>query len=131
MYIMDNKVFYMYTGLLSVIYAVYAGSRYYSLNGIYLLSDEKAKEYIRRGIITHIIDVRTQLEWKMGHHPLASHIPVTEISKKTLQNANIFMNEGILVYCNTGQRARYASEKIAKLGYKKVYYIDSTYNTII
>ena len=44
---------------------------------------------------------------------------------------NVYLNEGILVYCNTGQRARYASEQIAKMGYKKVYYIDGTYKSIM
>ena len=128
---MDNKVFYVYTGIASVIYALYAGSKYYSLAGVHLLTSDKAKDYIRRGVITHIIDVRTEMEWKLGHHSLASHIPVTDISKKSLQNANIFINEGILVYCNSGQRARYASEVISKLGYKKVYYIDGSYSSIM
>lgn len=128
---MDNKVFYAYSGIASVLYAVYASSKYYSLSGVHLLSSDKAKDYIRRGVITHIIDVRTEMEWKLGHHSLASHIPVTEISKKSLQNANIFVNEGILVYCNSGQRARYASEIISKLGYKKVYYIDGPYSGIM
>jgi rhodanese-related sulfurtransferase len=126
-----DKTFYLYTGIASIIYTVYAGSRYYSLNGVHLINDDKAKEYIRKGLITHIIDVRSDMEWKLGHHPLATHIPVTSISKKSLQNNNVYFNEGILVYCNTGQRARYASEKIATLGYKKVYYVDGTYSNIM
>lgn len=128
---MDNKYFYFYTGILGALYTFYATTRYYSLNGIHLIPSEKAKEFLKKGIITHVIDVRSELEWKMGHHTLATHIPVTNISKKTLQNANIFYNEGILVYCNTGQRARYASEIIAKLGYKKIYYIDGPYSSIM
>ena len=66
-----------------------------------------------------------------GSSPLSSHIPVSDINRKTLQNNNIYLNEGILVYCNTGQRARYASEKISNLGFMKVYYIDGTYSTIM
>ena len=128
---MDNKTFYLYTGIAGLFYTFYAGSKYYSLSGVHLISSDKAKEYIKKGTITHVIDVRTEMEWKMGHHPLASHIPVGNISKKSLQNQNIFFNEGILVYCNTGQRARYASEQIAKLGYKKIYYIDGTYSSIM
>jgi rhodanese-related sulfurtransferase len=128
---MDNKTFYIYTGIAGLFYSIYAGSRFYSLSGIHLISSEKAKEYIKKGTITNIIDVRTEMEWKMGHHPLASHIPIGSISKKSLQNNNTFFNEGILVYCNSGQRARFASELIAKLGYKKIYYIDGTYNSIM
>ena len=40
-------------------------------------------------------------------------------------------NDGILVYCNTGQRARKAAEKLKKLGFKNVFYIASTYKTIL
>jgi len=125
-----SKQFYFYTGLGGLFYTMYAASRYYSLAGTHLLSNEKAVEYIRKGIVTHVIDVRTEMEWKIGHHPLAVHIPVSEISKKTMQNKGIFTNEGLLVYCNTGQRARFASEKLAALGFKKVYYIDGTYHGI-
>lgn len=128
---MDNKTFYFYTGLGAIFYSVYAATRYYSLTGVHLISGDKGKELIKKGVITHIVDVRTDMEWKMGHHQLAKHIPVTSISKATLQNNGIFYNEGILVYCNTGQRARFASENIAKLGYKKVYYIDGTYHNIM
>ena len=128
---MDNKSFYLYTGIGAVLYALYAGSRYYSLTGVHLVTGEKAKELIRKGVITHVVDVRTEMEWKLGHHQLAKHIPITSISKSTLQNNSMFFNEGILVYCNSGQRARYASEHIAKLGYKKVYYIDGTYHNIM
>jgi rhodanese-related sulfurtransferase len=125
-----SKQFYLYSGLGGLFYTLYAASRYYSLSGTHLLTSEKAVEYIRKGIVTHVIDVRTELEWKMGHHPLAEHIPVSDINKKTMQNRGIFTNEGILVYCNTGQRARYASERLVQLGFKKVYYIDGTYENI-
>ena len=128
---MNDTTFYMYTGFSGILYSLYAASRYYSLSGIRLISSESAKEKIKRGIITQIIDVRSDLEWKIGHYSLADHIPVTTISLKTLQNNNIFFNDGILVYCNTGQRARYASEIIAKLGYKKVYYIDGKYSSLV
>lgn len=126
-----DKTFYLYTGIFGLLYSVYAGSKYYSLTGVNYITSEKANDYIRKGVITHIIDIRTDMEWKLGHHPLATHIPLTSISKKTLQNNNVYLNEGILVYCNTGQRARYASEQIAKMGYKKVYYIDGTYKSIM
>ena len=128
---MDNKSFFLYTGIGGLFYSLYAASRYYSLSGTHLLSAEKAKDYIKKGIITHVIDVRTHMEWKIGHHPLAVHIPVSDINRKSLQNNNIYLNEGILVYCNSGQRARYASEKISNLGFMKVYYIDGTYSTIM
>ena len=38
---------------------------------------------------------------------------------------------GILVYCNTGQRARFAAEKLASLGFQDVVYIDGSYRTLM
>jgi len=40
-------------------------------------------------------------------------------------------NKTIVVYCNTGQRARKASEEIKKLGFNKVFYIEGTYKSLI
>jgi rhodanese-related sulfurtransferase len=37
----------------------------------------------------------------------------------------------ILVYCNTGQRARRAVDIMREFGYKNVYYIEGTYKTLL
>ena len=79
--------------------------------------------------IEYIIDVRSQTEWNLGHYPGALHIPVTELKKEKMPKNSI--DKGILVYCNTGQRARLAAEKLKALGYNKVYYIAGTYSSII
>ena len=65
----------------------------------------------------------------MGHYPGALHIPVTELKKEKMPKNSI--DKGILVYCNTGQRARRAAETLKELGYNKVYYIAGTYSSII
>lgn len=36
----------------------------------------------------------------------------------------------IIVYCNTGHRARMATEKLQSMGYKNATYISSTYRTL-
>jgi len=38
---------------------------------------------------------------------------------------------GLLVYCNTGQRARFAAEKLEGLGFKDVYYIAGLYTSLL
>jgi len=38
---------------------------------------------------------------------------------------------GLLVYCNTGQRARFAAEKLEDLGFKDVYYIAGHYSSLL
>ena len=118
--------FYMYSGIGAALYAVYASLKYYSLTGEGLVDASKVKSMN----IDHIIDVRTQMEWNMGHHKNAKHLPINKISKSSLNNLNIKTGDSIVVYCNTGQRARKAAEMIRKLGYTKVYYIESGWNSL-
>ena len=105
--------FYMYSGIGAALYAVYASLKYYSLTGEGLVDASKVKSMN----IDHIIDVRTQMEWNMGHHKNAKHLPINKISKSSLNNLNIKTGD------STGQRAR-------NLGYKKVYYIESGWKSL-
>ena len=57
------------------------------------------------------------------------HMPVSQIDEIKLKH--IDNNDKILVYCNTGQRARYASEKIEKLGFNNVVYIASSHLSLL
>ena len=100
----------------------------YTYFGPNLISSEKAKEYIKSGKIRVVIDVRTAMEYRAGHYPRAIHIPVNKINKKTTSE---LPKEGLLVYCNTGQRARFAAEKLEYLGFKYVYYIAGLYSTLL
>jgi len=120
--------FYFYTGILSALYAGFAGLRYYSLSGSQLVSASKAKKMIRSGEIKTVVDVRSKVEWDFGHYPGAVHMPVGSITKAKVDK---LPNGGILTYCNTGNRARSAAEMIMSHGRKNVYYIDGTYKSII
>lgn len=121
--LMSAQVF-MYTGLVSTLYSVYAGIMYYTLSGKGLVKPSQIQDLN----VKHIIDVRTKFEYKMGHHKNAIHIPLGTLSKKTMKN--IPLDDVILVYCNTGQRARMGADILRKLGYKNVYYIQGSYKTI-
>ena len=116
--------FYMYSGIASALYSVYSGLKYYSMKGEGLINAGDASNYD----IKHVIDVRTKVEWNLGHFKGAKHIPVSSITAESLKG--IPKNDAILVYCNTGQRARNAAEKIRSYGYKKVYYIENTYKSL-
>jgi len=74
-----------------------------------------------------IIDVRSYFEWNIGHHRNSVHIPSNNINMINLSKNNINFNDKIIVYCNTGQRARNAAEKIYNLGFKNVKYIVEPY----
>lgn len=104
-----------------------AASAAYTLFGENLVSAKQAKLMIASGKIKKVIDVRTAMEYRAGHYRGALHIPVDKINKKTTAE---LPKRGLLVYCNTGQRARFAAEKLIDLGFKDVYYIAGHYSTL-
>ena len=124
-----KSTLFLSSGITALVYSIYAFANYYTLSGVDLLEAKEAKRKIKMNDIEYIIDVRSQTEWNLGHYPGALHIPVTELKKEKMPKNSI--DKGILVYCNTGQRARLAAEKLKTLGYNKVYYIAGTYSSII
>lgn len=120
--------FFLYSGVASLVYSVYAGLRYYSLTGKGLITSNQAKKMIRDGSIKTVIDVRTTIEWNRGHYKDAKHIPVAQLTSSKLKGLS--KDDGILVYCNTGQRARRAAEIIRDFGFINVYYIEGGWWTL-
>jgi|SRR5210317_821554 rhodanese-related sulfurtransferase len=100
----------------------------YTYMGQNLISASEAKRLIKKGKIKKVIDVRTITEYRLGHYPRALHIPVDKINKKTTTE---LPKKGLLVYCNTGQRARFAAEKLEELGFEDVYYIAGPYTGLL
>jgi phage shock protein E len=99
----------------------------YTYFGENLVSSKDAKTMIRSGKIKKVIDVRTITEYRAGHYKGALHIPVNKINRKTTAE---LPKKGLLVYCNTGQRARFAAEKLEELGFEDVYYIAGHYSSL-
>lgn len=110
-----------------IVVGTLAAAAAYTFLGANLVSAAKAKEMIRSGKIKKVIDVRTMAEYRAGHYRGALHIPVNKINKKTTAE---LPKKGLLVYCNTGQRARFAAEKLIELGFKDVYYIAGHYSSL-
>jgi phage shock protein E len=100
----------------------------YTYMGQNLISTSEAKRLIDEGKIKKVIDVRTMTEYRAGHYPRALHIPVDKINEKTTTE---LPKKGLLVYCNTGQRARFAAEKLEELGFEDVYYIAGSYTGLL
>jgi len=70
------------------------------------------KEYI-------ILDVRTELEYSLGHIPGAINVPNEEILNEPVPE--LPDKDGlIMVYCRSGNRSKQASTKLARLGYTNV-----------
>jgi phage shock protein E len=98
----------------------------YAKDSPFRLRADEAKARILRGDIKVVLDVRTDVEWWAGHYPGAVHIPTGEL---LMEAYHMLPNiaEPILIYCNTGQRARHATEVLRSLGYKSVWYIAEGY----
>lgn len=110
------------TAIAMVVYYTYASPLW--------ISAEDAKKAIADGSFPTVLDVRTNLEYKLGHYPGAIHIPTAELSTK-VDEILPRKTDGILVYCNTGQRARHAADVLKAKGYKKVRYISGPYLSLL
>jgi phage shock protein E len=111
----------------ALIYFIYQ----YPKSSTYLISSEKAKKLIMSKKINLILDVRTNIERDtLGYYPGSVHIQSADLEKRMVHeypNKNIH----ILIYCNTGHRAKMAAEKLQDMGYENTRYIISTYKTLM
>ena len=130
-----NPNFLFYSSLFAGIYTVLGSLAYYTFSGKNLVSGKDAKNMIKNKKIKHVIDVRTEPEFIVGHYPSAIHFPITSMNRKTIsqfmKKHNIKKSETLLVYCNTGQRARSAADKLNDAGVKNVVYIAGSYKSIM
>lgn len=104
---------------------------YYAYSSPYRISAERARDLLKKGQIDVILDVRTQVERDtLGFYPESLHIPASDLESIFPYN---YPNKEItiLVYCNTGQRARKAVEKLHSLGYQNAVYIATTYRDLM
>ena len=103
----------------------------YAIDSPYRISAEEAKQRITGKKIDLILDVRTQMERDtLGLYPNSVHIPSADLDTKAAE-AIPHKNTRILVYCNTGQRARLATEKLREMGYKNTFYISGPHTSIL
>ncbi|OYX84506.1 MAG: rhodanese-like domain-containing protein [Flavobacteriales bacterium 32-34-25] len=73
-----------------------------------------------------ILDVRTPEEFASGHIDNAQNINwQNENFVKNTEKLN--KNKAVYLYCRSGKRSLKASEKLAELGFKKIYNLDGGY----
>jgi len=103
----------------------------YATDSIHRISSQEAKRRIQSGKIDVILDVRTNVEQStLGFYPGSVHIPSADI-ERMIPNRYPNKQTRILVYCNTGHRARMATDKLHALGYKNAVYISSGYTSLM
>lgn len=84
------------------------------------ITQEEAKEMMKKDDGHIIIDVRRQDEYDEGHIPGAVLIPNESITDKQPEELPE-LDQIILVYCRSGRRSKEASQKLADIGYTNVY----------
>lgn len=84
------------------------------------ISQEEAKEMMKKDDGHIIVDVRRQDEYDSGHIAGAILIPNESIGTSQPEQLKD-LNQIILVYCRTGNRSKQAAQKLADIGYTNVY----------
>lgn len=74
----------------------------------------------RQKPVDAVIDVRSKLEYWLGHLPGAVCIPVQDLAERIAAQPGITKGSRILVYCASGARSAQAAQLLRQLGYTKV-----------
>lgn len=110
-----------------IIYGLYR----YAMDSQFRVTSEVAKDMIAKGDVDVILDVRTDFERNtLGFYPNSVHIQTSEL-KESMPLRYPNKNIHILVYCNTGQRSRKATEILHSMGYTSTVYISGGYQTLL
>ena len=70
--------------------------------------------------VDFVIDVRSRLEFWLGHLEGAACIPVDTVSEAVRKLSGLTKNSRILVYCASGARSAAAAQALRSLGYQKI-----------
>ena len=74
----------------------------------------------RNKTVDVVIDVRSHLEYWLGHLPGARCIPVGSIEHAIAEHPEITRDSNILVYCASGARSASAASTLRGMGYRRV-----------
>jgi phage shock protein E len=102
-----------------------------SVNSPYRLSSEEAKKRIATHEVDLVLDVRTEKEREsLGYYPKSIWIPAANLEKE-IPPRFPDKHMRVLIYCNTGHRARLATDKLREMGYSQVHYISSGWKSLL
>lgn len=79
-----------------------------------------ARPRFRGSPVDIVIDVRSRIEFWMGHLPGAVCIPVDSIVEGISKRDDVEPNSRILLYCASGNRSAVAARALQAVGYKRV-----------
>lgn len=74
----------------------------------------------RSAPIDHVLDVRSKLEFLLGHLPGARNVPVDTLPGSLERIPSLSPGSRILVYCASGARSAAAAATLRQAGYTRV-----------
>lgn len=129
---MKRQTLLLLLGISIVVVGVFAYVAYqYAVDSSFRISSQEAKKLLETKQFDLVLDVRTDLERStLGYYPNSVHIQGADLEQQILK---LYPDTQIriLVYCNTGHRARMATDKLHTLGYTNTKYISSQYTTLL
>lgn len=69
-----------------------------------------------------VLDVRSEREYQRGHVPGAVHIPHKQLEQR-LAELDQWRKKSVVVYCETGYRARIAASLLEERGFEEVFHL--------
>lgn len=81
------------------------------------------KAMLDRGDSFHLVDVREESEWAVGHLPGAIHL-CKGIIERDVETAITDRGASIVLYCGGGFRSALAADNLQKMGYTAVASMD-------
>lgn len=73
------------------------------------------------GMITFkLVDVREDMEWKMGHIKGADKLVPTSSFYPSLEKSKLAKNDNIILYCHVGSRSAHVAKIMRNMGYIKI-----------
>jgi len=71
-----------------------------------------------------VVDVRSAMEFRMGHIPGARHLPLWKIMFRLLSTLPKEKGTALVVVCESGARSQLAGEMLRKRGFSQISFLD-------
>jgi len=103
----------------------------YAVNSPFRISSKEARRRINAKEVAAVLDVRTDLEREtLGFYPNSVHIQSADLERE-MPSRYPDKTTRFVVHCNTGHRARMATEKLQRMGYANAAYISGTHLSLM
>ncbi len=91
---------------------------------IHEITPAQLKEKLDHQEPPHLIDVREESEWRLGHIPSAIHLS-KGIIERDIEKKFPDLKTPLVVYCSGGFRCALVAESLQKMGYTNIFSLET------